>query len=133
MTLDLLFKIIPQTHLPTKPTNPSSSYTMSKSSLHIDDSDELALSKIMKTCVVEKNVLDSFAERLVMKIKARLGVEYLSKNVVQGSAFGGIMEVLMIICWRTTSLNNHSTPESMYRTRFCMNKDLFLHIVNTLG
>jgi hypothetical protein len=49
---------------------------MLESSPHTDD--ELALSKITGTCVVEKNVLDSFAERLMMKIKARLGVEYLS-------------------------------------------------------
>jgi hypothetical protein len=38
-----------------------------------DDSDELAPSKIMEAYVAEQNVLDSFAERLMIKIKARLG------------------------------------------------------------
>jgi hypothetical protein len=47
---------------------------MSESSLYTDDSDELAPSKIMKTYVTEQNVLDSFAERLMLKIKARVGV-----------------------------------------------------------
>jgi hypothetical protein len=84
---------------------------MSKSSLHIDDSDELALSKIMKTCIVEKNVLDSFAERLVMKIK-RLDLEWsiLATTWSKESASGGIMEVIMIICWRTTSLKKPIYP-----------------------
>ena len=47
--------------------------TMSESSSDTDDSDELAPSKIMEVYVAEQNVLDSFVERLVMKIKARLG------------------------------------------------------------
>jgi hypothetical protein len=46
---------------------------MSESSPYTDDSDELAPSKIMEAYVAEQTVLNSFAERLTMKIKARLG------------------------------------------------------------
>jgi hypothetical protein len=48
---------------------------MSDSSSHTDElapshTDELAPSKIIEECVLEQSVLDSFARRLAMKIKA---------------------------------------------------------------
>ncbi|KAG8096134.1 hypothetical protein GUJ93_ZPchr0013g36731 [Zizania palustris] len=44
--------------------------TMSDSSYHSDDSDELAPSNIIEEYAAEQSILDSFARRLSMKIKA---------------------------------------------------------------
>ena len=106
---------------------------MSESSSDTDDSDELAPSKIMEVYVAEQNVLDSFVERLVMKIKARLG-DGLSqrqcgprKTIRRDHA--GAHQHLVEDYFTEQPLY----PESMFRTRFRMNRDLFQRIVSVLG
>ncbi|XP_044428673.1 uncharacterized protein [Triticum aestivum] len=106
---------------------------MSDSSSYTDDSDELAPSKIMEAYVAEQNVLDSFAERLMIKIKARLGYgslqrRYGPRKVIRRD-HEGAHERLVEDYFAADPLY----PESMFRTRFRMNRGLFLCIVNALG
>jgi hypothetical protein len=106
---------------------------MSESSQYTDDSDELAPSKIMETYVAEQNVLDSFDERLMIKIKTRLGVGVSQRQHGPRKRIrrdhGGAHDRLVEDYFAEHPLY----PESMFRTRFRMNRDLFLRIVNALG
>jgi hypothetical protein len=98
-----------------------------------DSSDELAPSKIMETYVAEQSVLDSFARRLMVKIKARLGVGLSHrrrgprKRILRDHA--GAHQRLVEDYFAEQPLY----PDSMFRTRFRMNRDLFVRIVNALG
>ena len=106
---------------------------MSDSSSYSDDSDELAPSKIMEEYVAEQTVLDSFAERLMMKIKARISAgssqrQSGPRKIIRRD-HGGAHERLVEDYFAADPLYD----ESMFRTRFRMNKHLFLRIVNALG
>ncbi|KAI5021161.1 hypothetical protein ZWY2020_055006 [Hordeum vulgare] len=106
---------------------------MSDSSSYSDDSDELAPSKIMEVYVAEQTVLDSFAERLMMKIKARLSAGSSQRRSGPRKTIrrdhGGAHERSVEDYFAAEPVY----PESMFRTRFRMNTNLFLRIVNALG
>lgn len=99
----------------------------------MSDSDELAPSKIMEVYGTEQNVLYSFAKRLVMKIEARLGARSSKRRHGPRKTIrrdhGGAHQRLVEDYFAAQPLY----PESMFRTRFRMNRDLFLRIVNALG
>ena len=106
---------------------------MSDSYSYSDDSDELAPSKIIEQHVAEQSVLDSFASTLTMKIKAAFsgGVsqrQYGPRKSIRRD-HGGAHERLVEDYFAAEPLY----PESMFRTRFRMNRRLFLRIVDALG
>jgi hypothetical protein len=106
---------------------------MADSSSYSDNSDDLAPSKIMREYVVEQSVLDSFARRLAMKIKAKIsgGVskrQYGPRKSIPRDHVGAHQQLV-----EDYFAAEPLYPESMFHTRFCMNRRLFLHIVNSLG
>jgi len=106
---------------------------MSDSSSYSDDSDELAPTKIIEEHIVEQSVLDSFARKLAMKFKAAFSTgvpqrQYGSRKSIRRD-HGGAHERLVEDYFATEPLY----PESMFRTRFRMNRRLFLRIVDALG
>ena len=106
---------------------------MSDSYSYSDDSDELAPSKIIEQHVAEQSVLDSFASTLTMKIKAAFsgGVsqrQYGPRKSIRRD-HGGAHERLVEDYFAAEPFY----PESMFRTRFRMNRRLFLRIVDALG
>lgn len=106
---------------------------MTDSSSYSDDSDELTPSKIMREYVAEQSVLDSFASRLAMKIKARMsgGVSKRQfgprKSICRDHV--GAHQRLVADYFAEEPLY----LERMFRTRFHMNRRLLLRIVNELG
>ncbi|KAG8060411.1 hypothetical protein GUJ93_ZPchr0002g23558 [Zizania palustris] len=106
---------------------------MSDSDFSSDDSDELAPSKVIKEYVAEQSILDSFAQRLAVKINASLLArvsqrQYGARKSIRRD-HEGAHQRLMEDYFNEEPLY----PDSMFRTRFRMNKHLFLHIVNALG
>ena len=106
---------------------------MSDSSSYSDDSDELAPTKIIEEHIAEQSVLDSFARKLAMKFKAAFSArvpqrQYGSRKSIRRD-HGGAHERLVEDYFATEPLY----PESMFRTRFRMNRRLFLRIVDALG
>ncbi|KAL6840949.1 hypothetical protein ACP4OV_029209 [Aristida adscensionis] len=106
---------------------------MEDSSSHSDESDELDPTKIMEEYVAEQSVLDSFAKRLSMKIKARFSAGPSQRQCGPRKSIrrdhGGAHQRLVEDYFAAEPLY----PESMFRTRFRMNRSLFLRIVNSLG
>ena len=106
---------------------------MSDSFSYSDDSDELAPTKIIEEHIAEQSVLDSFARKLTMKFKAAFSAgvpqrQYGSRKSIRRD-HGGVHERLVEDYFATEPLY----PESMFRTRFRMNRRLFLRIVDALG
>jgi hypothetical protein len=106
---------------------------MEDSSSYSDDFDELAPSKIMKEYAAEQSILDSFAKRLATKIKARISCEasrrrYGPRKSIRRDHVGA-HQCLVEDYFTAEPLY----PKSMFRTRFRMNRRLFLRIVNSLG
>jgi hypothetical protein len=106
---------------------------MADPSSYSDDSDDLAPSKIMREYADEQNVLDSFARRLSMKIKAKIsgGVskrKFGPRRSISRDHAGAHQRLV-----EDYFAENPLYPESMFRTRFRMNRRLFLRIVNSLG
>jgi len=106
---------------------------MSDSSSYSDDSDELAPTKIIEEHIAEQSVLDSFARKLAMKFKAAFSArvpqrQYGSRKSIRRD-HGGAHERLVEDYFAAEPLY----PESMFRTRFRMNRRLFLRIVDALG
>jgi hypothetical protein len=96
-------------------------------------SNELAPSKIIQEYVVEQSVLDSFARRLSMKIKTTFSVgvskqRYGPRKTIQRD-HEGAHERLVENYFSEEPLY----PDSMFHTRFDMNKRLFLRIVDAFG
>ena len=106
---------------------------MEDSSSYSDDSNDLAPSNIMNQYVCEQSVLDSFAKRLSMKIKARLSGGMSKRRYGPRKSICrdhvGAHQRLVEDYFAVKPLY----PESMFRTRFRMNRRLFLRIVNSLG
>ncbi|XP_066159807.1 uncharacterized protein [Oryza sativa Japonica Group] len=104
----------------------SSSYSSS-------NSDDLDPSKVLDKYISEQNVLDSFASRIIEKMKGRLGAGRSKRQ-------GGTRKTI-----HRDHVDAHSRlvadyfaehplyPEWMFRTRFRMHKPLFLRIVEALG
>jgi hypothetical protein len=106
---------------------------MADSSSYSDNSNDLAPSKIMREYVVEQSALDSFARRLATKIKAKIlgGVlkrQYGPRNSIPRDHVGAHQRLV-----EDYFAAEPLYPESMFRTRFRMNRRLFLRIVNSLG
>lgn len=97
-------------------------------------SDELAPSKVMQLYGThEQDVLDSFARRLMIKIKTRLGGgssqrRHRPRKTIRRD-HAGAHQRLVEDYFTAEPLY----PARMFRTRFRMNRDLFLHIVDALG
>ncbi|KAL6847238.1 hypothetical protein ACP4OV_023091 [Aristida adscensionis] len=96
-------------------------------------SDELAPSKIMREYVAEQSALDSFARRLTMKIKAKISGraskrQYGPRKTICRDHVGAHQRLV-----EDYFVEEPLYPESMFRTRFRMNRRLFLRIVNSLG
>jgi hypothetical protein len=106
---------------------------MTDSSSYSDDSDELAPTKIIEEHIAEPSVLDSFSRKLTMKFKAAFsgGVpqrQYGPRKSIQRDQ-GAAHQRLVEDYFAAEPLY----PESMFRTRFRMNRPLFLRIVDALG
>lgn len=106
---------------------------MAGPSSYSDDSDDLAPSKIMREYVAEQSILDSFARRLSMKIKAKISGGVSKRQCGPRRSIPrdhvGAHQRLVEDYFAPEPLY----PESMFRTRFRMNRNLFLRIVNSLG
>lgn len=97
------------------------------------NSDDLDPSKVLDKYISEQNVLDSFASRIIEKMKGRFGAGRLKRQ-------GGTIKTI-----RRDHVDAHNRlvadyfaehplyPERMFRTRFRMHKPLFLRIVEALG
>lgn len=98
-----------------------------------DESDELAPSKILEEYVDEQSILDSFASKLTNKIKAKIfgggGQRQFGPRKSISRDHVGAHQCLVADYFAAEPLY----PDSMFRTRFCMNRSLFLRIVNALG
>jgi hypothetical protein len=106
---------------------------MADPSSYSDDSDDLAPSKIIREYVAEQRVLDSFASRLSMKIKAKISGGVLKRKCgprrsIPRDHVGAHQRLV-----EDYFAENPLYPESMFRTRFRMNRRLFLRTVNSLG
>jgi hypothetical protein len=106
---------------------------MSDSSSYSSDSDELAPTKIIEEHIDEQSLLDSFARKLAMKFKAAFsgGVpqrQYGPRKSIRRD-HAAAHERLVADYFAEEPLY----PESMFRTRFRMNRHLFLRIVDALG
>jgi hypothetical protein len=104
------------------------------SSDELSSHDELSPSRVIAECVAEQCALDSLAKRLAVKIKdafsARRGSQrqYGPRKSIKRD-HGGAHQRLVEDYFAEEPLY----PNSMFRTRFRMNRDLFLRIVNALG
>ena len=98
-----------------------------------DDSDDLDPCKVIEECAGEQSVLDSFARRLATKIKATFTSQPTQRQFGPRKSIrrdhGGAHQRLVEDYFAEEPLY----PNSMFRTRFRMNKCLFLRIVNSLG
>uniref|UniRef100_J3M093 Uncharacterized protein n=1 Tax=Oryza brachyantha TaxID=4533 RepID=J3M093_ORYBR len=107
--------------------------TMSDLAFSSDDSDELDPSKVIEECVAEQSVLDSFASSFAVKINAALSIgvsqrQYAARKSIRRDHVGAHQRLM-----EDYFAEEPLYPESMFRTRFRMNKHLFLRIVNALG
>lgn len=107
---------------------------MSDSSFHSNDSDDmLAPSKIIEECVAEQSFLDSFARRLAMKIKDAFSTEVPQRQYGPRKSIrrdhGGAHQRLVEDYLAEEPLYTNS----IFRTRFHMNRPLFLRIMDALG
>lgn len=123
-------KLPTQSIHPPPPPPPTMSDSSSYSSSNSDDLDP---SKVLDKYISEQNVLDSFASRIIEKMKGRFGAGRSKRQ-------GGTRKTI-----HRDHVDAHSHlvadyfaehplyPERMFRTRFCMHKPLFLRIVEALG
>jgi hypothetical protein len=106
---------------------------MSDSSAESDDSNELAPSKVIQEYATEHRILDSFVKRLSMRIKdyfsSRLSKRQLGPRKRIQLDHVGAHQHLEEDYFAEEPLY----PESMFCTRFHMNRRLFHRIVNVLG
>jgi hypothetical protein len=106
---------------------------MSDSSAESDDSNELAPSKVIEEYATEHHILDSFVKRLSMRIK-----DYFSSRLSKRQ-FGPRKRIRLDHVGAHQHLEEDYFaeeplyPESMFCTRFHMNRRLFHRIVNVLG
>ena len=98
-----------------------------------DESDDLDPCKVIEECAGEQSDLDSFARRLATKIKATFTSQPTQRQFGPRKSIrrdhGGAHQRLVEDYFAKEPLY----PNSMFRTRFRMNKCLFLRIVNSLG
>jgi hypothetical protein len=96
-------------------------------------SDELAPSKIIQEYVAEQSILDSFVRSLTVKIKTAFSIgvskrRYSRRKTIRRDHEGAHERLV-----EDYFAEEPMYPDSMFRTRFCMNKRLFLRIVDALG
>jgi hypothetical protein len=106
---------------------------MSDSSSYSDDSDELAPTKIIEEHIAEQSILDSFARKLAMKFKTAFSTgvpqrQYGPRKSIRRDHVDAHQRLV-----EDYFAEEPLYPESMFRTRFRMNKSLFLRIVDALG
>lgn len=107
--------------------------TMSHPPAFSSDSDELDPSKIIEEFIAERDVLDSFARRLAVKTKVKLAAGIFrrrrcTRKVIWRDHAGAHQRLVA-----DYFAENPVYPESMFRSRFRMQKPLFLHIVRSLS
>jgi hypothetical protein len=106
---------------------------MLDSSAQSDDSDELAPSKVIEEYATEQCILDSFARRLSMRIKDSFSAwlskrQFGPKNRIRRDHVGAHQRLE-----EDYFAEEPLYPESMFHTRFRMNRRLFRRIVDALG
>jgi hypothetical protein len=105
---------------------------MSDSSTYSYES-ELAPSKILEQYATEQRCLDSFPSGLSLKIKTSLSAQTLKRCFGPRKSIRRDHAAAHQRLVEDYFAEEPLYPESMFRTRFRMNKRLFNHIVDALG